>query len=141
MTDAVTVIRSMKAPLQAVFDAWTDPLILRQWMCPGPGVVGEMTCDPVVGGSYRLVMVFPDGAYVVTGDYLEVEPPHRLVFTWVSERSAGPTRVTVTLRSDGDLTEMSIVHDRLPSDAFRGFASGAWADVLGKLDSALSASH
>jgi uncharacterized protein YndB with AHSA1/START domain len=140
MTDAVRVTRLLKASLQDVFDAWTDPHIVKQWMCPDPGVVGEVTCHPVVGGKYRLVMVFEHGTYVITGQYLEVEPPRRLVFTWRSDRTAGPTQVTVTLRPEGDLTEMTILHERLPTQAYRDSAGGAWANVLGHLEAVLATS-
>jgi uncharacterized protein YndB with AHSA1/START domain len=122
-----------------VFQAWTDPHLLRQWLCPDPGAVGEATCDPVVGGTYRLVMVFDHGAYEVTGEYLEIDPPHRLVFTWLTDRTAGQhTQVTVTIRPDGDLTTMTITHDRLPSDTYRASASSAWTNVIERLDRILT---
>jgi uncharacterized protein YndB with AHSA1/START domain len=136
---AVRVTRVLKATPEDVFQAWTDPRLLQQWLCLEPGVVGEVTCDPVVGGTYRLVMVFDQGASEVTGEYLEVDPPHRLVFTWLTDRNAGrPTRVTVTFRPDGDLTEMTITHDRLPSDDYRDSAGWAWTNVVDRLDRTLT---
>jgi uncharacterized protein YndB with AHSA1/START domain len=140
VNDTVQVTRLLKAPTQDVFDAWTDPSILKQWMCPDPGMVGEATCEPVVGGEYRLVMIFEQGASVISGQYLEVEPPHRLVFTWLSDRTAGPTQVTVTLRPEGDLTEMTILHERLATPAYRDSAGGAWANVLDHLEAVLATS-
>jgi uncharacterized protein YndB with AHSA1/START domain len=132
--DVVQVRRVLKAAPQDVFEAWTDPRLLQQWLCPGPGVVGEVACDPVVGGAYRLVMVFEYGAFEVTGQYLEVDPPHRLVFTWLTDRTAGQhTQVTVTIRPDGDLTELTIIHERLPSDRYRDSARSAWTNVVSRL--------
>lgn len=139
MIDVVQVSRVLKATPQDVFQAWTDPRQLQQWLCPDPGAVREVTCDPVVGGRYRLVMVFDHGAREVTGEYLEVDPPHRLVFTWLTDRTAGQhTRVTVTIRPDGDLTEMTIVHERLPSDSYRDSARWAWTNVVDRLDRVLT---
>jgi len=139
--DVVQVTRVLRATPQDVFEAWTDPRLLQHWLCPDPGVVGEVTCDPVVGGTYRLIMVFDHGAQMVTGEYLEVDPPYRLVFTWLTDRTAGqPTQVTVTLRPDGDLTEMTITHERLPSDNYRASASWAWANVVDRLDRTLTRS-
>jgi uncharacterized protein YndB with AHSA1/START domain len=140
VTDTVQVTRLLKAAPQDVFEAWTDPRILKEWLCPDPGVVGEVTCEPAVGGEYRLVMVFDHGAYVITGEYLEVEPPHRLVFTWLSDRTSGPTQVTVTLCPEGDLTEMTILHERLPSPAYGDSAKGAWTNALDHLEAVLAAS-
>jgi uncharacterized protein YndB with AHSA1/START domain len=75
----------------------------------------------------------------VTGEYLEVDPPHRLVFTWRTDRTAGQhTRVTVTIRRDGELTAMTIIHDWLPSDTYRDSASGAWTNVVDRLDRILT---
>jgi uncharacterized protein YndB with AHSA1/START domain len=137
--DVVQVTRVLEATPQDVFEAWTDPRLLQQWLCPGPGVVGEVSCDPVVGGTYRLVMVFDHGAYEVTGEYLEVDPPHRLVFTWLTDRTAGHhTQVTVTIRPDGHRSELTITHERLPSDQYRGSASQAWANVVDRLDRILT---
>jgi uncharacterized protein YndB with AHSA1/START domain len=139
--DVVQVTRVLRATPQDVFEAWTDPRLLQHWLCPDPGVVGEVTCDPVVGGTYRLIMVFDHGAQIVTGEYLEVDPPYRLVFTWLTDRTAGqPTQVTVTLRPDGDLTELTITHERLPSDNYRDSANSAWANVLDRLDRTLTTS-
>lgn len=139
MIDVVQVRRVLKATPQDVFEAWTDPRLLQQWLCPDPGVVAEATCDPVIGGRYRLVMVFDHGAYEVTGEYLEVNPPHRLVFTWLTNRTAGQTtQVTVTIRPDGDLTELTITHERLPSDSYRNAARSAWANVVDRLDRILA---
>src|SRR5262249_51929471 len=108
---------------------------------PRARVVGEVTCDPVVGGRYRLVMVFDHGASEVTGEYLEVDPPHRLVFTLRPAPTAGqPPRVTVTTRPDGDLPAMTIPHDRLLSDTYRDSASRAWTNVVDRLDRTLTTS-
>ncbi|WP_127356915.1 SRPBCC family protein [Actinacidiphila soli] len=135
MSDVVRVTRTLKASPQAVYDAWTNADRLQQWLCPDPGIVAEAVCDPVVGGRYRIVKIFEAGADEVTGEYLVVEPPHRLVFTWTAGSTDGQaTQVTVTLHPDGDATEMTITHERLPSRGIRNGAATAWADITDKLD-------
>lgn len=131
----VEVTRTLRATPQDVFDAWTNADRLQEWLCPDPGFVAEATCDPVVGGRFRIVKVFGGGTDEVTGEYLVVDPPRRLVFTWTAGTTGGgPSQVTVTLRPDGDTTQMTILHERLPGGGIRDGAAAAWAGIAAKLD-------
>ena len=105
-------------------------------------MVGEASCDPVVGGRYRVVGILPDGLEELAGEYLEVEPPGRLVFTFES-RHAGekPTLVTVTLRPGDDegTTDMTIRHERISPERFRLVVPDGWGMVLDQLATYLAA--
>lgn len=139
MNDVVQVTRILRATPEVVFDAWTDADTLRRWLCPDPGVVVEASCDPVVGGGYRLVMLFDSGPFEVRGEYLEVDPPNRLVFTWLADSTPDqPSRVTVTLKPAGERTEMTIRHEQIPTRQFGESAEPAWRQALDKLDQALA---
>ena len=135
-TKTVTVSRTLKARPQLVFDAWTRADSLREWFFPAPGVVGEATCDPVVGGRYRVVGLLPSGAEEIVGEYLEIEPPRRLVFTFES-RHAGEetTLVTVTLDPgpDGETTDMTIRHEGISDTEFQIVVPDGWGSVCDKL--------
>jgi uncharacterized protein YndB with AHSA1/START domain len=160
MSGVVRVTRVLRAPAAEVFDAWTDASRLRQWLNPGPGVLAEATADPVVGGRFRLVKLTSSGVDEVTGRYLVVDPPRRLVFTWRSPDSTGgaETRVTVDLRpvpaapddgAPGDAaavgrplpdavageaaTEMTITHELIPGAMRRAGAERAWTAIAGRL--------
>lgn len=138
MSDIVRVTRTLNAGREAVFDAWTDPDQLRRWFLPFPGMIGEFSCDPVAGGRYRIVILMEEGAYEVTGEYLVVDRPGHLVFTWRSDGVAGQeTKVTVTLSSTdaADRTEMTILHERIPEVRARDALHTGWvavADILGR---------
>jgi uncharacterized protein YndB with AHSA1/START domain len=135
----VRVTRTLKASPEQVFDAWTNADRLQQWLCPDPGFVAEATCDPVVGGRYRIVKILDSGADEVTGEYLVVDPPHRLVFTWAADTTLNrTTQVTVTLRPDGDATEMTILHERLPTQPIHDGAQRAWSSICDRLATLLS---
>jgi uncharacterized protein YndB with AHSA1/START domain len=75
--------RTFKAPAQAVFEAWTSADTLRRWWPAGSDwetPVAEV--DVRVGGRLRLVMRGPDGEeFGGSGEYVEITPPERLVFT------------------------------------------------------------
>lgn len=146
MTEVVRVTRTLRAPARDVFDAWTDAARLRQWLNPGPGTLAQAEADPVVGGGFRFVKLTADGVDEITGRYLVVEPPHRLVFTWQSPASTGDaeSRVTVTLRAlptadpEGETTEMTILHERLPGAYYCEGARRAWTVIAGKLPAAVA---
>jgi uncharacterized protein YndB with AHSA1/START domain len=78
--------RTFDAPVERVFAAWTSEEVLRRWLHGMPGwETPTAEVDLRVGGRIRIVMRDPsDGTEVgATGEYKVVEPPRRLVFTWV----------------------------------------------------------
>lgn len=78
--------RFVKAPPALVFAAWTDPEHLPHWW--GPRRLELVVCeiDLRVGGGYRFVSRAPDGQeFGFHGEYREIQPPHRLVSTFVYE--------------------------------------------------------
>jgi uncharacterized protein YndB with AHSA1/START domain len=83
--DAIRIVRRFAAPIEAVFGAWTSAELLRRWYPPGADwdtPVAEV--DLRVGGRLRLVMRSPDGeVFGGGGEYREITPPVRLVFTWM----------------------------------------------------------
>ncbi len=88
LATTLEVSRTVAAPRETVFQAWTDPEILTKWWRVDAGwstPIAEV--DLRVGGRYRLGMFEPgkDGPYVVGGEYREVTPPEKLVFTWIWE--------------------------------------------------------
>jgi uncharacterized protein YndB with AHSA1/START domain len=128
-------VRVLPAPPEEVFDAWTDPKSIREWMCPGSITESVATLDVRVGGRFTIVMKGPDGGVVHTGEYLEVDRPRRLVFTWVSSGVGGrTTQVTLALQPHGaGETTLTLVHERMPdAEAFTTHEQG-WGQILVKL--------
>ena len=82
-----TITRVFDAPRELVWQAWTDPDEAAIWWHPrGIETPREsVQIDARVGGQYSYTMIAPDGTeYPTTGDYREITPPERLVFTWGS---------------------------------------------------------
>jgi uncharacterized protein YndB with AHSA1/START domain len=138
MIDAgvVEIHRRLPAPIGEVFRWWTDPELLREWMTPVGTVEAEV--DLRVGGRLSVVMKGDGRVIEHTGEYLEIDPPRRLVFTWVSQFTGSvPSVVTVELQAAGDdETELRLTHSRLPDTVAR-FHHGGWDAMLGRLDSGL----
>ncbi|WP_432240091.1 SRPBCC family protein [Herbaspirillum robiniae] len=74
--------RVLKAPRSALWRAWTDPELLRQWWCPKPWTTEVKAFDLQPGGAFHTLMRGPDGGVNDNpGSFLEVVPQSRLVFT------------------------------------------------------------
>jgi uncharacterized protein YndB with AHSA1/START domain len=129
-TEPLRSVVRIAAPAQVVFSYFTDPARMVRWM--GSAAV----LDPRPGGTFRVEM---EGR-VVVGEYLELDPPRRIVFSWGyegSELEAGSTRVEVTLGPDGDGTSLVLLHHGLP-DALRDIHQRGWGHFLDRLATATS---
>lgn len=109
MTQRLEIERRIRARPETIFAYFTDPERYLQWM----GVDAQLDARP--GGVYRVRV--PQG-FTALGEFQELDPPHRVVFTWGWEGHdtvpAGSTRVEVTLTRDGDETIVRLVHSGLP---------------------------
>ena len=133
--------RTFGAPRAKVFQAWTDPNVLKQWfrgMDDWTTPIHEI--DLKVGGKYRLGMQPPDGdtPYVAYGTYREIQPPEKLVYTWSWEgQDPMETLVTVEFRAVGDSTEVELTHERFPNAAERDKHNEGWVGCLDQLSKLL----
>jgi uncharacterized protein YndB with AHSA1/START domain len=133
---SLTIKRRFKAPPAKVYSAWTNAEKIKSWM--GPGVVKTVLAetDPQVGGRYRIMMRAPSGEeHDVSGVYREVIPNERLVFTWTWKST--PEReslVTVTFKSDGDGTLMTLTHEQFFDEDARDRHQHGWNGAFEKLE-------
>jgi uncharacterized protein YndB with AHSA1/START domain len=132
--DVLTASVSIGAPPDVVFPYFTDPALMIQWL----GDWAELDAQP--GGTFAIDMGVDTGAakVPVRGEYVAVEPPHRVVFTWGvagrDELPAGSTTVEVRLTAQGPATLVELFHHGLPAGQTDGHRSG-WAEKLGMLAS------
>ena len=105
----VVTIRQFDAPIALVFDVLTKPEHVRHWFAPFEDKMTVCSMDLRVGGDYHLVFVTPDGKECsFRGTYLEVEPPTRIVQTWLFEGWPDAHAVeTVELREANGVTTMT----------------------------------
>lgn len=131
--------RTVAAPREAVFRAWTDPEALRRWWVPFEGMsVPAAEVDLRPGGRYRLTMRNAKGEeFHLTGVYREVRPPERLVYTWRWEGTErddeGETLVTVEFVAAGRSTELHLTHAQFPDADTRDRHDAGWCGVLDRL--------
>ena len=135
----LVVRRRIAVPRQRVFEAWLDSESLAHWMRPGDCTQATVTLDPRGGGGFRIVMEGPThGAVEHRGEYLAIEPPSLLSFTWISgPTDYQPTVVTIEFLERGTGTELVLTHRGLPPKAVEGHRKG-WTDIVRVLDEALT---
>lgn len=110
---SVTLIRIFDAPRSLVWKAWTDPKMMAQWFGPRGFTSTVDALDARVGGSLRIVMRGPDGnEYPMKGEFLDVTPLERLVFTNIAIDKDGKHllegETTVTLSESGGKTTLTL---------------------------------
>jgi uncharacterized protein YndB with AHSA1/START domain len=135
----VRVRRNVKAEAEQVFDLWTKPELMVRWMSPYPGAVDcKARSDVRTGGAFSLVMSSEDSSCEISGTYVEVERPRRLVFTWIGPPTSNVnTLVTIELnRRDGG-TELVLTHERLPTPEVREGHTIGWGNMLDHLVAAI----
>ncbi len=131
--EALVVRRFMPVPRERVFAAWLDPESLARWMCPGDTVRTTVDVEARVGGRFRIVMEHGQGAAEHRGEFLRIEPPSLLSFTWVSAATEERrTVVTVELLKREGGTEVVLTHRGLPPDRVDAHRGG-WGDIVRKL--------
>lgn len=129
---AEAVVREIRvrARPETVFAYFTDPAKMMEWK----GIEAEL--DPKPGGIYRVNVT---GRDIARGEYVEVVPPSRVVFTWGWEAQDSPvppgsSTVEVTLVPDGDVTIVRLRHYNLPSTEARDQHAHGWEHYLARLE-------
>ena len=128
--------RTFKATRDRVFRAWTTPEEVTRWKGPGPLETLVADIDLRVGGRYRVHLRTPDGVENrLVGEYREVDPPKRLVYTWFWENdpAMGETLVTVEFVDRGKTTEVILTHDLFPSKEICRLHEAGWTGSFEKL--------
>ena len=136
----VQVRRRVKAGAEQIFDLWTKPDLMVRWMSPFPGAVDcKASSDLRPGGTFSLVMSSRDSIREVSGAYVQIDRPHKLVFTWEGPLTNNAnTLVTVELIPRGDETELVLTHERLPTQAIHEGHTRGWGNILDHLADAVS---
>ena len=125
----IVIARTFGGPARIVFEAWTQPELVKRWWAPKSHCVEVVTCeaDVRVGGAYRYVLRQGDQEpFAFSGKYMEITPHTRLVYTQIFEpmAHAGELIVTVTFDERAGRTHL-ISHELYPSKEAREAALAA----------------
>lgn len=140
----LTISRLIRAPREAVWNAWADPRQFEQWWIPAPTQYRVRAMDLRPGGSFRTEMSEEGVEFVphITGSFLAAEPLERIVFTdalvtdWRPSEHAFLTAVmTFTEHPEGtEYTATAMHRSQADRDQHEdlGFHDG-WGTVIGQL--------
>jgi uncharacterized protein YndB with AHSA1/START domain len=128
---------TVEAPRQRVWEALVDPEQVARWWGPAGFTMPAAELDARVGGVYRFTMQPPEGeAFLVEGEFLVVEPPERLSYTFRYDRpdpDDQETVATLTLLEAGDATRIELVQGPFRTEARRELHDAGWSDTLDRL--------
>jgi uncharacterized protein YndB with AHSA1/START domain len=132
--------RTFPASRERVFRAWVEADALRRWFNPMPLKLESAAVDARVGGEFRLDLVSPAGERTsISGRYIEIAPPTKLVFTWVSvTTNYQDTLVTVEFIERGAQTDVILTHERLTDESIFQMHLAGWAACIEQLEFVLA---
>jgi uncharacterized protein YndB with AHSA1/START domain len=118
---------------ETVFAFWTDPSRMARWMGR------DIRLDPRPGGQLRIDY---NGSDIASGEFVEVDPPSRIVLTWGWEAAGdatppGASTIEIDFVPDGDGTIVRLRHSGLLDEAVSGHAEG-WDQFLPSLVAAVA---
>jgi uncharacterized protein YndB with AHSA1/START domain len=132
-TDTTVYERTLAidASPETVWEFLVDPEKLMRWK----GINADLETQP--GGIFRCEVI---PGHIARGEYVEIDRPNKLVFTWGWDGSEdvppGSSTIVIELASDGDGTSLRFVHQDLPNaEAIASHAHG-WDHYLPRLETA-----
>ena len=147
--------RTFNAPLKKVWDAWTDPELIKCWWGPEHFTSPVIKMDFKVGGKYLFCMRSPEGVdYWSAGEIREIDPLQRIVYTDSFSDSEGniipalsygmkgdwPDKLLITLffeEAAPDKTAFTLSTSGMPDGEDRALAVQGWNGSLDKLENCL----
>jgi uncharacterized protein YndB with AHSA1/START domain len=119
---------------ERVFQAIASKEVCDWWVRPGVFNTTEWSGDVRVGGHYRTAGIARGEPYTIEGEFLEVDPPRKLVMTWhrVGMPTA-PTTVTYTLEKLDGGTRLTLLHAGVASAQNLTNVAAGWKTSFDKL--------
>lgn len=143
-SERAEVRRHLTAAPDRVFAAFSSGRVVAQWLTPSPEVkLTVLELDFREGGSYRFAYDTPEGQRMLVGGvYRKIEPPSRLVFSWLIEppdiHAGIESQVTVSIAPNAGGSDLHILHERFGrADANERHAQG-WAGAIEQLQQLLT---
>ncbi len=142
---AVEVCRHFRVAPEKLFAAFAEARWVGRWLSPSPDITLTLRqFDFREGGAYRFAYHVPGGKIMtVRGAYRSIEPPAKIIFSWVieppDEHAGLESEVTVTIKPDGELTELLIRHEKLTRPGAGVRHAAGWRGALNQLTGLLEA--
>ncbi len=142
-SDETVVIEGVfQAAISRVYQAWTEPDEMIKWFGPSENSLLSVTCDLSVGGKFCLEHKTVDNfRSTIEGQYLEIEPNQKLVFSWShmvtrldGTKTTSPiSKVTVLFIEVGAATTIRLTHEDIVQSKGRSQVSLGWSATFARL--------
>jgi uncharacterized protein YndB with AHSA1/START domain len=132
----IRIIRHFVVPTLKIWQAWTQPEIVRLWFGSDPnGVVVQARLDVRVGGEFEVTFANSDKTeFTCYGTYREIEPNSMLCFSWSWKNTPDIEElISVLLQEDGSGTLMTFEHSNIDPNTSHGYEIG-WSTTFDKLE-------
>jgi len=149
--DWVRITREFDAPIETIWNMWTDPALFAQWYGPNGFSVPVAEMDLTVGGTRKICMEMKTPEHTMTmwftGVYKDISEPKRLIYTesmcdadgnlippkdiGMPEGSPDVTEVVIELSEEGGRTRMTMTHKGVPAGSP---GEGGWNQAFDKLE-------
>ncbi len=137
MPNSVSVSRHFEATPERVFDAWLNPQSLSRWLFAISGGDRSYTAklDARVGGAYTITAVRADNSeWLATGEYLELDRPHRLVFSFgMPEFGPGFSRIIIDIVPEEAGCILTLTQEVVPEGQAEDIKQG-WVGMFDNLE-------
>jgi len=139
-SDTIAIEKMINAPVQLVWKAWTDPVLIMQWFGSDPkGKVLNAMVDVRAGGNYEVT--FQDGdltEHTCSGIYEEVNENNVLTFSWTWKSEPGVMSfIDLRLKPLHQQTLMQFKHSGVGTESAHNYEKG-WEDTFIKLEKLMS---
>lgn len=128
---------TLPAPPEGIFRMLTEPSELVKWWGPQGFTIPSAELNLAEGGRYRFRMAPPEGEpFHLSGEFLEIDPPFRLVYTFRWEEPTPDDRDTVvdlSLQTADDGTRLALSQGPFLTEERLELHRGGWTDSLEKL--------
>lgn len=134
--DIITIDAIISAPIENVWKAWTDPVLILDWFGSDPngkGIKAKMNVRP--GGSFEITFRDADQTeHTCSGVYADVQEFSKLSFTWTWKSESGvESFVTVVLTPQNNFTQMIFEHAYIGTASKHDYLNG-WQTTFSKLE-------
>lgn len=134
----VEVAHTFTASAERVYRAWLDPLLVQKWFGPSLGETLPVEIDAKIGGKFRIVQVRDGESVGHSGEYIVLERPHHISFTWATDDDEGYSEVHVQISSVDGGSSVRLVH--IIDEQWKEYVDKtrqAWAAMLTEIDTLL----
>lgn len=131
----ISVSQFIQADAEHLFDCWLDPDKIKTWIFPSSGdTIKSLKTDPAIGGTFSFVIERDTATIEHIGEYLAIEKPDRLVFTWAVADEEGSDRVELTFTPKESGTEATLTIELHPDwIEYAEPTKKAWTSMLESL--------